>query len=78
MEKQATTRDQIERALSDLPCMIHRDQLAKLLGLANRTLANKDSVGEGPSNPLHIGRRVLYEKTEVINWLVSRATQGGN
>jgi hypothetical protein len=70
-----TTRNQIEQALADLPGLIPRDQLARLLGLSRRTLANKDSAGVGISNPLRVGMRVLYDKRSVIEWLVSRAAQ---
>lgn len=74
---QFETRSKIEKALADFPGMISRDHLARFLGLCRRTLANKDSAGQGPKNPIRIGNRVLYEKSEVINWLVSRTDQHG-
>jgi hypothetical protein len=67
------TRNQIEKALSDFPGMISRENLAKFLGLSRRTLANKDSAGEGPQNPIRVGQRVLYEKSAVVDWLTNRA-----
>lgn len=72
---QVETRSQIEKALAELPGMISRDHLAKLLGLCRRTLANKDSAGEGPRNPIRIGQRVLYDKGAIIDWMVARADQ---
>jgi hypothetical protein len=66
---------QIEQALADLPGLITREQLAHIIGLSRRTLANKDSIGQGPSNPLRMGQRVLYDKRSVINWMVSRVAQ---
>lgn len=71
MKNMDETRNQIERALTDCPGMITRDHLAKFLGLSRRTLANKDSSGDGPRNPIRIGQRVLYEKNSVIEWLKS-------
>ncbi len=71
-------RNQIEQVLKDFPGMIHRGQLAKLLGLSSRTIANKDSAGEGIENPLRIGRQVYYDKQAVCDWLVSRAQQCGS
>lgn len=68
---------QIENALSGFPGMIPREQLAKFLGLSRRTLANYDGVGEGPRNPLRIGQKVLYEKSEVVTWLIVRAQKSG-
>jgi hypothetical protein len=73
MKNMDETRNQIERALADCPGMITRDHLAKFLGLSRRTLANKDSEGIGPHNPLRIGQRVLYDKRSVLDWLTSRA-----
>ena len=78
MKNMDETRNQVERALADCPGMITRDHLAKYLGLSRRTLANKDSAGEGPLNPLRVGQRVLYDKRSVIEWLVSRAAQHTN
>lgn len=68
-------RSQIERALSDLPGLITREELARITGLSRRTHANKDSGGSGVPNPLRMGQRVLYDKESVIEWLVYRAMQ---
>ena len=78
MTNQDEKRNQIERALEDCPGMITREFLAMFLGLSRRTLANKDSAGEGPRNPLRMGQRVLYDKKSVIEWLVSRVALHSN
>ncbi len=72
---QVDIKAQIEHVLADFPGMISREQLAKLLGLCGRTLANRDSAGLGPRNPLRIGQRVYYDKQSVSDWLFSRAQQ---
>jgi len=74
-KSQAEIRTQIEHVLLDLPSMIPRDQLAKLLGLCPRTLGNYDCKALGVRNPIRIGRRVIYEKDAVLDWLVARAEQ---
>ena len=68
-------RDQITRMFADLPNAIPRPLLAERLDYSPRHLANKDSVGTGPPNPLRIGQRVFYEKNAVIEWMISRAAE---
>lgn len=72
-KSQTETRSQVERALAEYPVMITREQLAKFLNLSCRTLGNYDGKSIGPCNPLRIGRKVLYEKSSVLDWLVARA-----
>jgi hypothetical protein len=68
-------RDQIEQGLADLPGLITREQLACIIGLSRRTIANCDSAKKGVANPIRIGQRVLYDKHAVIEWITYRASQ---
>ena len=43
-------------------------------GIVNpRTLANMDSLGQGPEGRVRVGRKVAYPVQQFIEWLESRA-----
>ena len=56
---------------------VARSEVSRFSGgiLNSKTCANNDSNGTGPAGRLKIGRKVAYEKTELIKWLESRATR---
>jgi hypothetical protein len=51
--------------------LIHATAAATLTGLAVSTLAKLRCVGGGPAF-LKLGRKVLYRRADVINWLNAR------
>ncbi len=59
-----------------LPPFIARDHVGKLLGgvISSKTLANYDSLGEGPKR-MRMGRKVVYMTEDLLDWLASRTTQ---
>jgi predicted DNA-binding transcriptional regulator AlpA len=56
-----------------LPPIISRDHVEKLLGgvISSKTLANNDSLGEGPKR-MRIGRKVVYRTEDLLEWLAQR------
>ena len=56
-----------------LPPLISRDHVEKLLGgvISSKTLANLDSLGEGPKR-MRVGRKVVYKTEDLLEWLASR------
>jgi len=44
-------------------------------GLTEKSLANFDSLGQGPAGKTKIGRRVVYDKDELVSWLRQRAAR---
>jgi predicted DNA-binding transcriptional regulator AlpA len=59
----------------DLPPLISRDHVEKLLGgvISSKSLANLDSLGEGPER-MRIGRKIAYLTEDLLRWLESRTT----
>ena len=56
-----------------LPPLISRDHVEKLLGgvISSKTLANLDSLGEGPKR-MRVGRKVVYKTEHLLEWLAQR------
>jgi len=56
-----------------LPPLISRDHVEELLGgiISSKTLANLDSLGEGPKR-MRMGRKVVYRTVDFLEWLSSR------
>ena len=56
-----------------LPPLISRDHVEKLLGgvISSKTLANYDSLGEGPKR-MRVGRKVVYKTEHLLEWLAQR------
>ena len=67
--------NRISEALKDAPELIARVRVPALLGglISRGHLQNLDSKGLGPRR-LMIGRRVVYAKKDLIEWLSSRVT----
>ena len=55
--------------------LVARSEIGQFSGGAinPRTLANLDSMGEGPSGRMKIGRKIAYPVCNVIKWMESRA-----
>jgi len=54
-----------------LPPVFTRDVAVKSLGglIQAKTLSNIDNKGEGPTSKVRIGKKVLYEREDFIDWL---------
>lgn len=57
-----------------LPLTIKREDVKRLTGLyAKSTLANADSKGLGPQNPIAIdSRTVAYLRPNLIDWIIKK------
>ena len=58
--------------------LVARAEVGRFSGglLHPRTMANLDSLGEGPGK-ITIGRRVAYDRDQLATWIESRATGQG-
>jgi hypothetical protein len=56
--------------------IVAREEVGRFTGgvMTPKTQANLDSVGEGPTEVIRIGRKVAYPLTSYIKWLESRAS----
>ena len=55
--------------------LVARSEIARFTGGAFKsgTLANLDSKGEGPSGRFRLGKKIVYPKTELVQWLKGRS-----
>ncbi len=61
--------------LSDsFPAIISRRDVGRFTGglIAPRTMANLDSLGQGPRQRLRLGRNVGYTREAFLDWLAGR------
>lgn len=60
----------IEKLRETLPLAFGRTEIERLLPgvISSKTLANYSSMGNGP-NSYRLGRKVIYEKEDFLNWL---------
>lgn len=58
--------------------IVARAEIGKFSGglISPGTLANLDSVGEGPAGGFYVGRKKAYTVDDLIPWLESRAATG--
>lgn len=65
------------QALYDqMPEFVDRQTASKMSGgiVAPGSMANADSLGEGPAVRVRTGRKVVYPRFELVKWLASRCT----
>ncbi|MDR0571409.1 MAG: hypothetical protein LBG48_01000 [Rickettsiales bacterium] len=57
----------------ELPAYFSRQEASKYIGGLFRanTLRNLDSQGKGPTVKLRVGRKILYERKNFIDWLIN-------
>lgn len=53
-------------------CRTH-PKFRELTGLSSRSVANLDSLGEGPPERIMIGRTVAYPRESFVKWLETRS-----
>ena len=76
--RQLTDNNQDKQAFLDalaaeLPPFIARTEISSLLGgiVTGKTLSNADAKGEGPEVTYAIGRKIVYSREALINWLAT-------
>lgn len=54
-----------------LPPVFTRKTASKMTGglFTPRTLSNLDAAGKGPGSKVRVGKNILYEKNDFIDWL---------
>jgi hypothetical protein len=67
----------IEALRQTLPLVVTRKEASKAIGelLSPKSFANLDSMGQGPSCRVKIGRKVGYPKESFIAWVVDRQSK---
>lgn len=67
-------REFITTASQGLPPVIARKYVEHFLGgvVAQQTLNNADSAGEGPKDVFMIGRNIAYKTESLLEWAVRR------
>ena len=57
--------------------LVARERVDEFSGgiVTPKTMANLDSLGEGPKGRITVGRKVAYPVDELISWLEARARQ---
>lgn len=50
---------------------VTRKQIEEITGgaISHRTVANQDSLGEGPANKFTVGRKACYPIDDFLDWL---------
>jgi hypothetical protein len=66
-------QEDLSDLIPKLPPIISRDHVEEILGgvISSKTLANLDSLGEGPKR-MRMGRKVVYRTVDLLEWLASR------
>lgn len=61
----------LDNLKQSLPELVSRKEAEKRTGglVKARTLANKDSLGEGPAQRVKLGRLVAYPRDSFVEWL---------
>lgn len=66
--------DFLESLKAELPPIIARSEVHRLTGgvLNGRSLANLDSLGQGPDGKIYIGKRAAYTREALLDFLAAR------
>lgn len=69
-------REFLEALGFELPLYIARSDVERLLGgiVTGKTLANADARGNGPEVAYVVGRKVVYTRTALLDWLAANFT----
>lgn len=61
--------------VDELPPFMARSEVPKLLGgvVSAKTLANKDSLDEGPGVYKRVGGKVVYRTIDLLEWFDARS-----
>ncbi len=65
-----------EYLLAKLPPVIARKDVKLFLGgmVSSKTLANADSLGEGPTKAYKVGKTIVYTTEGLVDWLISNTS----
>ena len=69
-----TTIELIENFVKELPVFVPRKEVGELLNgiISPKTLANLDSLGEGPDR-FKLNGKVFYPRDSFVQWLFQRS-----
>lgn len=69
-------REFLEALGFELPLYIARSDVERLLGgiVTGKTLANADARGNGPEVAYVVGRKVVYTRAALLDWLAANFT----
>lgn len=64
----------ISKLRSELPPTFARTEVDQLCGgiIASRTIANLQSLGQGPGGAFRVGRKMCFERDAFLDWLARR------
>ncbi|MBU1275401.1 MAG: hypothetical protein KJ720_08495 [Proteobacteria bacterium] len=64
----------MDELASSLPPVLYRTnpRFRELTGLSPRTMANLDSLGQGPAQRVRLGKIVGYSRESLLSWLAKR------
>lgn len=67
----------LEELLAAWPPVLARDRIAEYTGglICPKSLANLDSLGQGPSRRVKLGRRVGYPARDFAVWFLERSRE---
>lgn len=70
----AVENEFVQTFVESLPPYIARKQIEKCLGgvIANQSLSNADTAGEGPEIAYRVGRNIVYNTETLLVWIVNR------
>lgn len=74
MLKKGVTNDDFFKGLEEaLPPIFTRKTASRMTGgmFTARTLSNLDAAGKGPASKVRVGKNVIYERQDFIDWLHS-------
>jgi len=73
MENEESLRKSLEDAL---PPIVPRHGIQRYgWPYSEGHMANQDSIGQGPPGAFVVGRKVVYPRASLIDWLLSRLTE---
>ena len=69
-----TEHEFVQAFIESLPPYIARKQIGKCLGgvIANQSLSNADTAGEGPEIAYKVGRNIVYNTETLLVWIAKR------
>lgn len=66
-------REFLDALTLELPLYIARSDVERMLGgiVTGKTLANADARGNGPEVAYAVGRKIVYHRTALLDWLAA-------
>lgn len=75
MDENKKSTPDLSALRKELPPYVTRTfkRFRELTGYSPRTVANLDSLGQGPAKRIMLGNVVAYERESLVDWLESRS-----